>query len=171
MAEEKNEAYLSTINDKAQKDPRILGAHENPGRCSSNTRSARKRTDAVRRIVKGLVFIYSLPKASRLTKTEQFSAVFHANSAESGTTFQVLVKPARQETARLGMVLGKRVTPRAVDRNYVKRLIREEFRMRKHSLGGMDVVVKVLRHLSKAQARQARTELSNLFSKVSRWAA
>jgi ribonuclease P protein component len=118
-----------------------------------------------------LVFIYSLPKASRLTKTEQFSAVFHANSAETGTTFQVLVKPTRQETARLGIVLGKRVTPRAVDRNYVKRLIREEFRMRKHSLGGMDVVVKLLKHLSKAQARQARTELSDLFSKVSRWAA
>lgn len=69
------------------------------------------------------------------------------------------------------MVISKRVTPKAVDRNYVKRLIREEFRMRKHSLGGMDVVVKVLRQLSKAQARQARTELSDLFSKVSRWAA
>lgn len=82
-----------------------------------------------------------------------------------------MVKPKRQETARLGVVLSKRVTPRAVDRSYVKRLIREEFRMRKHSLGGMDVVVKVLRRLSKTQARQARTELSDLFSKVSRWAA
>jgi ribonuclease P protein component len=85
--------------------------------------------------------------------------------------FQVLVKPTCQETARLGVVISKRVTPKAVDRNYVKRLIREEFRMRKHSLSGMDVVVKVLRQLSKAQARQASTELSDLFSKVSRWAA
>ena len=115
-----------------------------------------------------MVFIYSLPKASRLTKTEQFSAVFHANSANSGTTFQVLVKPTRRETARLGVVISKRVTPKAVDRSYVKRLIREEFRLRKHSFGGMDVVVKVLRQISKAQAGQARTELSDLFSKVSR---
>ncbi|MGH8752674.1 MAG: ribonuclease P protein component [Burkholderiales bacterium] len=118
-----------------------------------------------------MVFIYSLPKAFRITKTEQFSAVFHANKTESGAAFQVLVKPKRQEFARLGVVLSKKVTPRAVDRSYVKRLIREEFRMRKHSLGGMEVVVKVLRQLSKAQARQARMELSNLFTKVSRWAA
>jgi ribonuclease P protein component len=118
-----------------------------------------------------LVFIYSLTKASRLTKPEQFSAVFHANSAESGTIFQVLVKPKRQEAARLGVVLSKRVTPRAVDRNYLKRFIREEFRMRKHSLGGLDVVVRVLRQVSKAQATEARVELSNLFSKVSRWGA
>jgi len=35
----------------------------------------------------------------------------------------------------------------------------------------MDVVVKVRRTLSKAQASQARAELSDLFSRVSQWAA
>ena len=69
------------------------------------------------------------------------------------------------------MVLSKRVAPRAVDRSYVKRLIREEFRMQKRSLGGLDVVVRVLRRLTKAQAREARKELSILFSRVSRWGA
>ncbi len=43
--------------------------------------------------------------------------------------------------------------------------------MRKHSLGGLDVVVRVLGQVSKAQATEARVELSNLFSKVSRWGA
>jgi ribonuclease P protein component len=118
-----------------------------------------------------LVFIYSLPKASRLTKPEQFSAVFHANKAESGTAFQVLVNPSRRQTARLGVVLSKKVAPRAVDRSYLKRLIREEFRKCKHILGGLDVVVRVLKQPSKAQSREARMELSNLIIKVSRWGA
>jgi len=118
-----------------------------------------------------LVFIYSLSKASRLTKTGQFYAVSHADGSESGALFQVLVKLKAQGITRLGVVLSKRFTPRAVDRSYVKRLIREEFRVRKHNLSGMDVVVKVRRTLSKAQASQARAELSDLFSRVSQWAA
>jgi len=118
-----------------------------------------------------LVFIYSLSKASRLTKPEQFNAVFHADNSESGTLFQVLVKLKPDEIARLGVVVSKRATPRAVDRNYVKRLIREEFRVRKHSLSGMDVVVRVRKAFSNPQASQARIELSDLLTKVSRWAA
>lgn len=58
-----------------------------------------------------------------------------------------------------------------MDRSYLRRLIREEFRMCKHILGGLDVVVRVLKQPSKAQSREARMELSNLITKVSRWGA
>lgn len=45
--------------------------------------------------------------------------------------------------ARLGMVVGKRVMVRAVDRNRAKRLIREVFRNEVKQLGSQDVVVRV----------------------------
>ena len=42
---------------------------------------------------------------------------------------------------RLGMNIGKRVMPRAVDRNRIKRRLREGFRSGCGSLQGVDVVV------------------------------
>jgi len=118
-----------------------------------------------------LVSVYSLSKASRLTKTEQFGAARHADHRENGAVFQVLVKRKRQGIARLGVVVNKKGTPRAVDRNYVKRLIREQFRIRKRDLVDMDIVIRVHGVVSKSHSRQARMELSDLLSKVSRWAA
>lgn len=54
---------------------------------------------------------------------------------------------ARRGTAakpRLGLVVGKRVLRRAVDRNRAKRLIREAFRVSATSLPELDVVVRVV---------------------------
>lgn len=45
--------------------------------------------------------------------------------------------------ARLGVIVAKRVMKRAVDRNRVRRLIRESFRHHQETLGGLDIVVLV----------------------------
>ena len=47
--------------------------------------------------------------------------------------------------ARLGMAVPKRQLKRAVDRNRIKRLIRESFRKHQAQLQGLDVVV-LVRH-------------------------
>ena len=46
------------------------------------------------------------------------------------------------EMARLGLIVGKRMLPRAVDRNRTKRVIRESFRQA-GGLPAMDIVVRV----------------------------
>lgn len=46
------------------------------------------------------------------------------------------------EMARLGLIVGKRMLPRAVDRNRAKRVIRESFRQA-GPLPAMDIVVRV----------------------------
>lgn len=79
--------------------------------------------------------------------------------------FQVWFRPNQQQGARLGIVVGKRVAPRAVDRNFVKRLIREMFRKEQWRLNGLDVVVKLQKKPAKAWAREMREELLALFSK------
>lgn len=47
----------------------------------------------------------------------------------------------RRETARLGLAIAKKHVRLAVDRNRVKRLIRESFRRQRNSLKGLDIVV------------------------------
>ena len=44
-------------------------------------------------------------------------------------------------TARLGLVFGKKNVPRSVDRNRLKRITREQFRLQKKLASGLDIIV------------------------------
>lgn len=53
----------------------------------------------------------------------------------------LIATPGRYNRPRLGLAIAKKRLPRAVDRNRVKRVIRESFRRRQTELGATDVVV------------------------------
>ncbi len=55
--------------------------------------------------------------------------------------FSVLAGKGEQPNARLGIVVGKRNVKLAVERNKLKRLVRESFRIQQQFLGGLDIVV------------------------------
>ena len=81
----------------------------------------------------------------RLLRRSDFDAVFRPPNARLRAP--PLMAIARRGTAakpRLGLVVGKRVLRRAVDRNRAKRLIREAFRVSATSLPELDVVVRVV---------------------------
>ena len=44
---------------------------------------------------------------------------------------------------RLGLIVPKRVFPRAVDRNRMKRVLREMFRARQDRVGSRDILIRV----------------------------
>jgi ribonuclease P protein component len=64
------------------------------------------------------------------------------------------------------LAVTKRVAPRAVDRNRVKRVVREVFRHAAPQLGGVDVVIKLKRLPLRAQWLQARADLEALFARL-----
>ena len=55
----------------------------------------------------------------------------------------LVARPNTLGVARLGLVVGKRMIKRAVDRNHAKRVIRESFRL-SSGLAAMDIVVRVV---------------------------
>lgn len=55
-----------------------------------------------------------------------------------------MARPNQSGYARLGMVVGKRLLSRAVDRNRVKRCARESFRQVRAELPACDFVVRLL---------------------------
>lgn len=65
--------------------------------------------------------------------------------------------------ARLGMVIGKRQFKRAIDRNRMRRIIRETFRLYSPDLPAVDVVVRV--HAMPVE-NEAATELANLLARL-----
>lgn len=69
-------------------------------------------------------------------------------------------------TARLGLVVGKRLMKRAVDRNRVKRVARERFRLIRDQLPRLDIVIRLMTKLSKPDPRLLAVELSGLFARL-----
>ena len=57
--------------------------------------------------------------------------------------------------ARLGMIIGKRHLSRAVDRNRVKRVIRESFRRHHDALPHLDIVIQLASSAIEGDARVA----------------
>ena len=85
---------------------------------------------------------YTFPRNVRLLSSRDFQAVFRDNSSRlSDQNWTLLARQNTFDYARLGMAISKRVLNRAVDRNRIKRIVRESFRGHQIDLCGLDVVV------------------------------
>jgi ribonuclease P protein component len=65
-----------------------------------------------------------------------------AHALRTGKTgFIVLYRSNECGVARLGLAISKKCARRAVDRNRLKRIARESFRIHHHSIPGVDIVI------------------------------
>lgn len=67
-------------------------------------------------------------RQSRLLKPGEFQLVFQDPIRSNDHYFKVLARENSKELHRLGMAVSKKACARAVDRNRIKRVIRESFR-------------------------------------------
>ena len=79
----------------------------------------------------------------RLHKTDEYSSVFNFRCSVGGGTVQVLAMPNHYGHARLGVIVSRKISKRAVDRNYMKRALREFFRLNQQGCGNLDIVIRV----------------------------
>lgn len=111
----------------------------------------------------------SFSKRYRLLKTDEYSSVFGFRKALKSRHFLLHYRPRDAENlpdARLGLVVAKRFLRRSVDRNLVKRLARENFRLLRARLRCNDFVLR-LAVKPKAIDRQALAlEIQRLLSKM-----
>ncbi len=98
----------------------------------------------------------------RIVKTDEFSSVFRLRPAYRTENFVLYARPNTLGHARLGVVVAKRLAPRAVTRNLVKRIAREHFR--KAELKAIDCIVRLSQPLAKrpqpASTRALRASLA-----------
>ena len=89
----------------------------------------------------------AFPRKFRLINKHEYDRVLKSRAAKQLRCgcFRVLAMESGSEGARLGLIIGKRQLKRAVDRNRVKRLVRESFRITRTNLPPVDVVVQLIR--------------------------
>jgi len=77
----------------------------------------------------------------RLKNAGEFDFVFAKPCRSANRCFTALARRNQGNTARLGLIISKRCAKSAVQRNRLKRLIRESFRHAQRELAGLDIVV------------------------------
>jgi ribonuclease P protein component len=74
--------------------------------------------------------------------------------------------PATVAPGRAGLVVGRKALPRAVDRNRLKRLLREMLRAARPQACALDLVIRVKRPLRQADLRPAAEEAGALLARI-----
>ena len=81
------------------------------------------------------------PRRIRLLAAREYQRVFAQPERSSDAFLNVIARSNDQGYARLGLAISRKVAPRACQRNRIKRLIRESFRVEASQLPGIGIVV------------------------------
>ena len=103
----------------------------------------------------------TLPSCRRIRQRTDFEQAFSAHCL-SNKWFAVYVRKNERGFSRLGMVASKRIMPKAVSRNFAKRLIRDIFRCCFSAEYALDVVVRAKRQLRPETSIEGRLALVQL---------
>ncbi len=90
-------------------------------------------------------------KINRLCKDHEFKSVFCSSSKNTSKYFILLKTKNHLAYSRIGLVITKKKIPLAVDRNRIKRLIRDFFRLHlnKKTINNYDIIFMVKYNISK----------------------
>ena len=80
--------------------------------------------------------MYTFTKSERLCKKQLTKKVFSDGISLKSDCFRIIYSEAfrQQEKLKIQIVVPKKIVTKAVDRNFIKRQIRESFRTNKHIL-------------------------------------
>ena len=107
-----------------------------------------------------------LPREARLRRAGDFAALRHASGRFGGRCFSVRYKVNTLGQPRLGLAISKRVSKRAVERNRIKRLVRESFRRARLELPPVDLMVMARDQASGLPGPELLVELQALWKKL-----
>jgi ribonuclease P protein component len=107
------------------------------------------------------------PREARLLKTTEFEAVFAQSERFHSPNFRLSIK-LNPDLARprLGFVVSKRVDKRAVQRNRLKRVLREMFRQQRAGLRLGDWLFSVKPGASALENSALRAEIQDLMQRA-----
>ena len=113
-----------------------------------------------------MVQTYRLVKQAKMIKTDDFSSVFNFRKRFSLKYLVMHYQPNNLQRARLGLVVGKKTAKLAVSRNYMRRVLREFFRLNQHDICHVDLIIRVQKKFDKLDFIQIKQEFDSLINKL-----
>lgn len=108
-------------------------------------------------------------REKRLLTPRQFKAVFDSPSGKApGKNVLLLARLNDLDHPRLGLVIGKKSVKLAVERNRIKRVIRDSFRLSQSALGGLDIVVVARKGLGDLDNPELHQQFGKLWKRLGR---
>ena len=114
---------------------------------------------------------YEFNRESRLLTPGHFQSVFEKPIRFGSRHFTILITPSTLpddscKNNRLGLAIAKKRVKLAVQRNRIKRIIRESFRLNQHELPAIDMVVMVKSGIDQLDNKIINQELTKIWRKI-----
>jgi ribonuclease P protein component len=107
-----------------------------------------------------------ISKLVMIRKTDEFSSVFSFRKRFSTAFLVVHYEPNAVAETKVGFVIAKKTAKLAVDRNYMRRVLRELCRQELHVLTGVNIVIQVKKPFKNRDFLFLKQELVMLFDKI-----
>jgi ribonuclease P protein component len=109
---------------------------------------------------------HTLPPQRRIRRKPQFDQIQAQGRRLGNGHFGLTVKPNACDAARIGLAVSIKVAGNGVERNRIRRVIRESFRLSQHELPALDLVVSARGRARGAESHELRTSLAELWAKL-----
>ncbi|SRR5579883_1642438 len=108
----------------------------------------------------------TLPAELRLRRKSDFDAAYARGRRLGDGFFAVTVCANQTGQPRLGMAVAVRVAGNSVGRNRIRRIVRESFRLHRHGLPPVDLVVGARPKAALASRAELHASLQALWKKI-----
>ncbi|HCX32286.1 MAG TPA: ribonuclease P protein component [Rhodocyclaceae bacterium] len=105
-------------------------------------------------------------RSCRLTRPADFTGVFALRRRLASAHFQLNYRPNCCRSARLGVVVPRKLAALAVHRNLLKRICRECFRSHRAGLPECDIVFRLSSRFGRPQRVEVRAEVERLLVRL-----
>jgi ribonuclease P protein component len=109
---------------------------------------------------------FRFTKQAKIVKTDDFSSVFNLRKRLANKHLVMRYRVNEVNIARLGLIVSKKTAKSAVQRNYMRRVLRELFRLNQYNLPAVDLVIQVQKAFEKPDFITIKQEFEVLMQKL-----
>jgi len=167
-----HETHVPTFRCQAQAYPRFSRSNEDCRRPQGAFGAARQGPRPARPLIAAPIAT-AAPGAQvrgvrrfRLTGAGTFEALFRAGRRYDGVWLQLVAAPATEFPGRVGYVISNKILRRAVDRNRVRRALREAVRRARPGVERYDVILRLRRACTRDETAAVVAETAELLTAI-----
>jgi ribonuclease P protein component len=159
------EKNLSTSRKKEIKGAWVSRENEHYGRTAHSQEAdvqgpAQSHSEALEEM--SFVASLSFPKELKIRTNSEYEEILGKSKRLSTEHFNILCAPNSLGYPRLGLVVAKKSVPGSVERNRIKRVLREFFRLNRTLFGSTDVVFVAKKGSEKLDYSLAKKEIEGI---------